>query len=315
VTAPDLQAPPPLPVRPRAWTATVVALAGLLPAGGCGGEERGGSVPARIAVERASTLRWSVEQRGVRVEAWIDGSRAGRMSLDTGRRRSVVTPATVAAHSLPVARRGEGGAPTEIVARLGFANVDVLDWRPTVGEVDDHELLGILGQDVLARLELVLDRQVEELRILPADGVARELAAFAAEGWRVQALPLVEQDGRLVLEARPVATGARAEKLPTPDPTAVQPLVFEEPPPGVGVAVSTHTRETRLPEVLRSDAGEGTALRVDGYVLQVESAVGLPSGSPEAVLGADFLDRFLVGWDGPARTLYLAERPAVARRF
>ena len=136
------------------------------------------------------------------------------------------------------------------------------------------------------------------------------MASFAAEGWQVQSLRLYRlDDGALGLLARPgpdvleVASGA-TEAVP--------------PSPAREVLVATGQSGSLLPEEfhlapLPDTRGDLPAARlsVDGHVLLAVD-VKRP-GRSRGRLGAEFLARYLVGWDGPNRTLYLADAPTLAQ--
>ncbi|MFT5289898.1 MAG: hypothetical protein ACI8PQ_003514 [Planctomycetota bacterium] len=263
----------------------------LLAFGSCGGDPESSLDVVRIEVSDSSAFPWDPAAGAPSVPAYVNGSMAGRLLIDMGRKRSLLSQQVVQRLSLNVITISAGEFYPDGLSRvscvLRFADVDARDWRPEVGEVPEDigsgswDIVGVIGADVLSRLELCLDPFVGEVRVLPEGGVARELAGFAADGWNTSVLPLHPLDGQLVLLAETSQAGEESALF--------------------AVRVS--------PAQPRSDMPAEYQLEVGGRFAPAES---MPELKDAGVLGVDYLRRFLLGWDGPGLGLYLAEVEGLA---
>lgn len=254
------------------------------------------------------------------VELLLDGRSAGRFLVDSGSSISLLGAAKAAELGLerrPYASRfeamGSGGKSATLehyvrVGRLELGKLLVHDTRLTV--VDDPALAqagvdGILGQDLLVRLVLVLDLQRHELHLLPRGGteVLREYLRSAEVGdgaWAMAPiafrpcpfLPLevagLESSVELELD-----TGAGSTSLPR---AAIAALGLEP--------IGTHT----LGSVGGNYDAELYALEDFGlFGLRIQTNVTAAVGE-YGLLGMDILGELVVVLDGPARTLWLHRR-------
>lgn len=298
--------------------APLLLLFGLLAS--CGSEGEVGVTEPRIDVASAEAFRWEPSAGGPTVGVYINGASVGRVLLDTGRSFSLLSPPVADQQALHVSKASgaAGDAPRSAgPCSLRFGDVDVLDWNPRVEELSSAEsrlgVVGVIGLDVLRRLEVCFDPFVQEVRVLPAGGVAAEMAAFAAEGWQVESLVLQPLTGNsLGLLARPVtlvtelssASGTEdaVQQLRPPSPFLIALGESGSVCPSAFVTAADESEAPSAPATARLD--------VDGSVLQIGAAQ--ISEQEPGRLGSDFLVRFLVGWDGPNRALYLADLPTLA---
>lgn len=288
------------------------------------------SVPAGpvVAVSASSALVYDTT-RSPRVDVRVNGSAAGALLLDPARNVSCLTPAAADQLALAISQadRDDEDQRPSTRCTLRFAEVHALDWTPRIDPDPVEGAIGVLGQDVLGRLQWSLDADVGELRFHPPGGLTRELAGFAAAGWTVLDLPLVPLEaGPLGVQARPRVDpaqqaaeagssgaesfeGALETSLPEPDREQAAPAFLR---------VDLRRRETVVPaRFLQGRRAAGSVpelstarLDVHGRLLRVRSA--RTGTEDEARLGSAFLGAHLVGWDGPGRTLYLATLPGLA---
>lgn len=311
--------------RARAWAPAAPLLALLLPAA-CDGPDPAVSV----RLDGPCSVVWHQDRAEPCVDVTVDGAPLGGSAepgadgvrglflLDTGSERSSLAPAFAA----------RLGGRTH---RLLLGRLEVAGWRPEVEAPPSAGLDGVLGADVLGQVDVDFDPFVRELRLLPPGGLQDEMAGFAAEGWSVETLPLVDASGPPCVQATEVdppgsapgsETGLDRDLVSRGSSLGEVASPFgrssSDSPGWLTLRVATGRAGSGVP-VLRALAArtnpgpEGSpvvALRIGDRVLDL-SAAGIV-GNERPWLGWDALGSRLVGWDARGGTLWLAEPPWVA---
>lgn len=247
--------------------------------------------------------------------------------VDTGAETTVIDRARAEALGLPLwdyawesSIDGAGAGSTSYthyahVTRLRLGALEAGPFRVTVLEdpiLERHGFAGVLGQDVLARLTLVLDSERSRLHLLPAGGDPSALAEYlgreglGAGSWIVQ------------------PTSFR--------PRPFLPLHVEGLPEGsLEMLVDTGADGTSFPQVmldvlgaepLRSTtlSGIGGDYESEVYALQDFDLLGFRVSSEvhrtpleHGVLGMNVLREFVLLVDGPGERVWLHHRAVTPR--
>jgi len=299
------------------WT---IGLLSVLLASACS------SGPATLALDAAPlelaapcVVPLAARERPV-VELSLDGRPAGLFLLDTGSTITLIGGAKAA--ELGLERRpyadsfetvGAGGKSAKLAhyvraARLELGALTVSGTRLTV--LDDPVLAqadvdGILGQDLLARLVLVLDPARHELHLLPQGGteVLRSYLHSTGVGdgaWAMTPLEFrpcpflafdvagLEQPVELEID-----TGAGSTSLPR---AAIEALGLAP----IGTRTLGAIGGNHDEDLYRVESLGLFGLRVSANVTAARGAYGL--------LGMDVLGALVIVLDGPGRTLWLHRR-------
>lgn len=287
---------------------------------GCSGRPRSGLGEVPLALDAPLVLELGEASLPI-VEVVLDGHAAAFL-VDSGSSISVLDPVRAAELGLAVrpyagntSTRGSSGRSVVIDRYVAVERMElgplVLE-RTALAALDDDVLRrglhsGILGQDLLGRLPLVLDMERRALHLLPPgtdrDGIRAYLeeADLGAGAWAVVEidfrpcpfLPLDAHETELVeIE---VDTGATDTSLPEPVIAALDlPLAG---PGTVGLVGVGGSRQS--PRYLLEDLGLfGLRVRAEVHANALEYGL----------LGMDVLGEFVVVLDGPGESLWLHHR-------
>ena len=206
------------------WHSTLsLVLALSLPPAAGGPSARPVTVPLRLA-GHLPVVRVTVDGGGPYDFAIDTGSTTTIVDARLARDRSLAGAGTLTV----VSAGGPRQAPRARVARLSVGGVDLGAAAPLVMDLAglrsvDRRIAGVLGQDVLSRINLLVDYRAKTLTLDPGGVWSRELRGVGA------AVPFDLTDGRPVVEVR--ARGGRTLRLALD--TAAEICTLFERAPGV----------------------------------------------------------------------------------
>lgn len=229
------------------------------------------------------------------VDVRINGNGPHRFVLDTAATTTTLDP--VLATTLDLASSGSlqivtaGGsftARTAIVDRLHIGEIGVDDLRVTLISLDalredDERIVGVIGQDVLARFTVTIDYAQRRARLDSAPCAAADASAATTRA-----------DGRPMVDARLSGRGLPAGARLVIDSAANGLILFGQPS-----ATPITTRVTTHGQDAHAEVVPGATIGVGDVELR-GAAVVVPAGEPRTehgLLPASWFSRVCI--DGP----------------
>ncbi len=274
---------------------------------------------ADVELQRPCRVPLAPEDRPI-AEVDLGTGRPRRFLLDTGAEISLIDERCVVEcglerhpYSAAFKTIGSGGGERELrdyvrLDRLTLGELIVRDSRVTVvggPALAEAKVDGILGQDLLSRLVIIVDSQRHELHVLPnggADAIRSCIedakignGAWASATIEFHPLPILPLDVAGVAETLrlEIDTGAVASSLPKRAITALRLAPIGRRPRG-GVDGTYETDAYRLEH-----------FNLFGLSLDFEVTA---SELEQGLLGMDVLGSLVFVLDGPRRTLWLHHR-------
>jgi predicted aspartyl protease len=303
---------PPTSRAQLSWSGFVLS---LLAVGACTSIDAGRE--PRIVLDRPLVLALAPVDRPV-VSVVLDGRGPSPFLVDSGFGVTMIAANRaneLGFESRPYARASEttgaGGGKTsaERYVDVGLVEIGGLDVRDArIALLDDPALAragvsGVLGQDVLARLTLIIDMQRLEMHVLPHGGVDVLREYISTRGFGVGAwtplradfrpspfLPLTVAGVEIEVE---IDTGAGSTDLPA---RAIEQLGLER----IGTQWISAVGGTYTSDLYRFADLSLFGLEFDAVVGTTTREYGL--------LGMDILGRLVFVLDGPAGTVWIQRR-------